>query len=108
MPRGCFRIILLCLPSGTSVPCAFLPRLSPFEKAGVLLDANDDSTVIPTINPSRYEQLKSKQKIFAGMIPKLDNAFAAINYGVKKVTIGKAEELEKLINGEAGTNILNE
>jgi len=79
-----------------------------FEKAGVLLDANDDSTVIPTINPSRYEQLKSKQKIFAGMIPKLDNAFAAINYGVKKVTIGKAEELEKLINGEAGTNILNE
>jgi acetylglutamate kinase len=79
-----------------------------FEKAGVLLDANDDSTVIPTINPSRYEQLKSKQKIFAGMIPKLDNAFAAINYGVKKVTIGKAEQLDKLIKGEAGTNILNE
>jgi acetylglutamate kinase len=79
-----------------------------FEKAGVLLDANDDSTVIPTINPSRYEQLKSKQKIFAGMIPKLDNAFAAINCGVRRVTIGKAEELEKLITGEAGTNILNE
>jgi len=79
-----------------------------FEKAGVLLDANDDSTVIPTINPSRYEQLKSKQKIFAGMIPKLDNAFAAINCGVKKVIIGKAEQLEKLINGEAGTRILNE
>jgi len=79
-----------------------------FEKAGVLLDANDDSTVIPTINPSRYEQLKSKQKIFAGMIPKLDNAFAAINCGVKRVTIGKAEQLEKLITGEAGTNILNE
>jgi len=79
-----------------------------FEKAGVLLDANDDSTVIPTINPSRYEQLKSKQKIFAGMIPKLDNAFAAINCGVKKVIIGKAEQLEKLINGEAGTKISNE
>lgn len=79
-----------------------------FEKAGVLLDANDDSTVIPTINPSRYEQLKSKQKIFAGMIPKLDNAFAAINCGVKKVTIGKAEQLKELINGKAGTNILNE
>jgi acetylglutamate kinase len=79
-----------------------------FEKAGVLLDANDDSTVIPTITPSRYEQLKSKQKIFAGMIPKLDNAFAAINCGVRKVTIGKAEQLEKLITGEAGTNVLNE
>ena len=79
-----------------------------FEKAGVLLDANDDSTVIPSINASKYEQLKSKQKIFAGMIPKLDNAFAAINCGVKKVTIGKAEQLEKLIRGEAGKNILNE
>jgi len=79
-----------------------------FEKAGVLLDANDDTTVIPTINPSRYQQLKSKQKIFAGMIPKLDNAFAAINCGVKKVVIGKAEQLKELINGEAGTNILNE
>ena len=79
-----------------------------FEKAGVLLDANDDNTVISTLNPSRYQQLKSKQKIFAGMIPKLDNAFAAINGGVKKVIIGKAEQLTELINGEAGTNISNE
>jgi acetylglutamate kinase len=79
-----------------------------FEKAGVLLDANDDTTVIAAINPSRYQQLKSKQKIFAGMIPKLDNAFAAINSGVKKVIIGKAEQLKELISGEAGTNILNE
>ena len=55
-----------------------------FEKAGVLLDANDDNTVIPAINPSTYQQLKSKQKIFAGMIPKLDNAFAAINYGIRR------------------------
>src|SRR6478735_5975585 len=30
-----------------------------FEKAGVLLDAEDDTTVIPTLNPSRYQQLKS-------------------------------------------------
>ena len=79
-----------------------------FEKAGVLLDANDDNTVISTLSPSRYQQLKSKQKIFAGMIPKLDNAFAAINGGVKKVIIGKAEQLTELINGEAGTNISNE
>jgi len=79
-----------------------------FEKAGVLLDADDDSTVISTLNPSRYQQLKSTQMIFAGMIPKLDNAFEAISYGVKKVIIGKAEQLKELINGKAGTNILNE
>ncbi len=79
-----------------------------FEKNGVLLDANDDTTVISTINPSLYQQLKSKGKIFSGMIPKLDNAFAALNSGVKKVIIGKAEKLKELINGQSGTNIVSE
>ncbi len=78
-----------------------------FEKAGVLLDANDDATVISNIDPSSYEQLKTEGKIFAGMIPKLDNAFAALNSGVKKVVIGKAEQLKNLINGESGTSITN-
>lgn len=76
-----------------------------FEKAGVLLDANDDSTVIKQINPSSYKELKESGAIFAGMIPKLDNAFAALNSGVQKVIIGKAEELEALIAGQSGTAI---
>lgn len=79
-----------------------------FEKSGVLLDANDDTTVIQSINPTYYQQLKSEQKIFAGMIPKLDNAFAALNRGVKKVIIGKAEQLTDLITGKAGTSIVHE
>ena len=79
-----------------------------FEKNGVLLDASDDSTVITTITPASYRQLKSEKKIFAGMIPKLDNAFAALNSGVKKVIIGKAEALQQLIAGNAGTTITNE
>ena len=79
-----------------------------FEKSGVLLDAEDDSTVIPSITPSSYQQLKARQKIFAGMIPKLDNAFAALNNGVQKVIIGKAEKLEELITGSSGTSIINE
>jgi acetylglutamate kinase len=79
-----------------------------FDKSGVLLDANDDTTVIPEITPSYYKQLKTKQKIFAGMIPKLDNAFTALNSGVKKVIIGKAENLEELIAGTSGTTIMNE
>lgn len=79
-----------------------------FEKKGVLLDANDDSTVIPEITTTYYKQLKSKQKIFAGMIPKLDNAFTALTSGVKKVIIGKAEDLNQLINGKTGTVIVNE
>jgi len=77
-----------------------------FEKSGVLLDANDDSTVIREITASYYQQLKAKQKIFSGMIPKLDNAFMALNNGVKKVIIGKAEEIGQLINGKTGTAIV--
>jgi len=79
-----------------------------FEKAGVLLDAADESTVIPEINPGYYQQLRSKNRIFAGMIPKLDNAFTALNNGVGKVMIGKAENLKELIAGTSGTTIINE
>lgn len=79
-----------------------------FEKTGVLLNAEDDNTVIPTINRSDYNKLKKEEKIFAGMIPKLDNAFTALSHGVKKVIIGKAENLSKLIAGTSGTNIVNE
>ena len=78
-----------------------------FEKSGVLLDTNDDSTVIPELNREYYQQLKTKQKIFAGMIPKLDNAFAALDIGVNKVIIGKAEQLKELIAGKSGTTIVN-
>lgn len=79
-----------------------------FEKAGVLLDVEDETSVIKEINPSSYQELKAENKIFAGMIPKLDNAFAAINSGVSKVIIGKAEQLHQLINGSAGTAIINQ
>ncbi|MBY0481852.1 MAG: acetylglutamate kinase [Chitinophagaceae bacterium] len=76
-----------------------------FEKSGVLLDASDDTTVIPTINQTYYQSLKEKQLIFAGMIPKLDNAFEALNSGVEKVIIGKAESILDLVEGKAGTTI---
>lgn len=79
-----------------------------FEKAGVLLNAEDETSVIPVINKKKYGELKANGLVFAGMIPKLDNAFAALDSGVKKVVIGKAENISALINGEAGTNIVNE
>jgi acetylglutamate kinase len=34
------------------------------------------------------------------MIPKLDNAFSALNNGVNKVIIGNAEQVKELIAGE--------
>lgn len=79
-----------------------------FEKSGVLLDADDDASVIRRIGPGYYQELKDKKLIFAGMIPKLDNAFAALRSGVGRVIIGRAEELPLLLSGEAGTTIVNE
>ena len=76
-----------------------------FEKKGVLKDVNDEHSVIPTIDQALYQQLKEQHSIFAGMIPKLDNAFAAISSGVSKVIIGDAMELSELINGKSGTTI---
>ena len=79
-----------------------------FEKAGVLLNINDESTNIKKLNKSYYNKLKNEGKIFAGMLPKLDNAFAAIHSGVEKVIIGNAEQLSALIAGTAGTTIIND
>ena len=79
-----------------------------FEKSGVLRDAEDDSSVIRLIGPAEYQELKARQLIFAGMIPKLDNAFAALRNGVGRVIIGRAEELALLLAGTAGTTIVNE
>ncbi len=77
-----------------------------FEKRGVLKDVEDDNSVIPTITKSDFEQMIAEKTIFEGMIPKLHNAFEAIDNGVKTVTIGKAEELADLVGGTSGTNIV--
>jgi acetylglutamate kinase len=82
--------------------------LYSFEKAGVLLNVEDENSVIHSLTPAYYQELKESKKIFAGMIPKLDNAFAAIRNGVNKVIIGKGEDLGNLLNGKSGTTISHE
>jgi acetylglutamate kinase len=79
-----------------------------FEKSGVLMNAEDDGSVIKKINAADYAGLKARKVIFAGMIPKLDNAFMALRSGVRKVIIGRAEELPLLLSGESGTTITHE
>lgn len=64
-----------------------------FEKSGVLLDENDDNSVISTINRSLFEEYQQKNIISGGMIPKLENALQAIEAGVKQVIITKASEI---------------
>ncbi len=72
-----------------------------FEKKGVLLDENDDESVIPEITSSLFRQYVSDGIIQGGMIPKLENAFQAIAAGVKEVIITQASE----INSGKGTTI---
>jgi acetylglutamate kinase len=78
-----------------------------FEKSGVLQNADDESSVIKKIDPAFYNQLKEKKQVFAGMIPKLDNAFVALSAGVKKVIVGQAENIHELLSGEKGTSIVS-
>ena len=77
-----------------------------FEKKGVLQNPDDENSVIEKINAASYKEFKEKKIIHSGMIPKLDNAFTALNSGVKKVVIGKAEDLRQLIVGNKGTVIV--
>lgn len=64
-----------------------------FEKDGVLYDKDDDSSVIREISRSRFEELKKEGIVADGMIPKLANAFKAIDNGVARVVIKHARNL---------------
>ena len=66
-----------------------------FEKKGVLRDENDDDSVIENIGKADFEKYVADGTIQGGMIPKLENAFAAIDAGVKQVVITKADQLGK-------------
>lgn len=72
-----------------------------FEKKGVLLDPEDEDSVITDINKEKYVQLKADGIVSKGMIPKLDNAFAALNEGVKEVHIIHADN----VHAQSGTKL---
>lgn len=65
-----------------------------FEKKGVLMNEADDDSVIPVITRELYAKYKADGIITGGMIPKLDNAFDAIDSGVKRVVITRADMLD--------------
>jgi acetylglutamate kinase len=64
-----------------------------FEKNGVLRDVTDEQSVIPEINTTKYAELKQQGIIADGMLPKLENAFLALNRGVRQVIIGHARNI---------------
>lgn len=64
-----------------------------FEKDGVLYDKDDDASVIPEIGPEKFGILKAEGRVADGMIPKLTNAFKAMDAGVARVMIKHARNL---------------
>jgi acetylglutamate kinase len=64
-----------------------------FEKTGVLRDVNKEDSVITSLNKQLYEKLLKDGALHDGILPKLENAFAAINSGVKEVLIGEHTNL---------------
>ncbi|GAB2561200.1 acetylglutamate kinase [Spirosoma aerophilum] len=76
-----------------------------FEKKGVLRDPDDNDSVINELTPDIYAANKAAGSINKGMIPKLDNAFRALESGVAKVIICHADELAMAVKQGAGTTL---
>lgn len=64
-----------------------------FEKKGVLMNVQDDSSVITHLPKKLYDDLLGKNVFADGILPKLENAYGAIHSGVKEVLIGEASDL---------------
>lgn len=74
-----------------------------FEKPGVLEDAENDNSVISSLNYNQFKSFQETGAIHAGMIPKLDNSFNAIDRGVARVRITNISGLQ-----QGGTTLLVE
>ena len=65
-----------------------------FELPGVMRDPEDAESLIPTITLESYSNLLADGTVSGGMIPKIDNAFNAIENGVKEVIITRADAID--------------
>ena len=64
-----------------------------FEKSGVLLNPEDESTIIYDLDISLFNKYKNEGIINSGMIPKLENGFRAKRKGVKEILITNADNI---------------
>ncbi len=72
-----------------------------FERPGVMLDINDESSVIPLVTAESFARLREEGVVAEGMIPKLQNALQSASAGVDEVRICAASALL----GDGGTII---
>lgn len=76
-----------------------------FEQPGVLSDF-ENKVVIPEINEQSFLEYKNQGVISEGMIPKLTNAFDAIQKGVTQVKICHFEDLKNVDNEQYHGTVL--
>ena len=73
-----------------------------FEHPGVMRNPDDPTSLIARIDSESYKALLADGTISGGMIPKIDNAFNALEGGVSRVIITRADA----IDGNSGTHII--
>jgi len=66
-----------------------------FEKKGVLMDIENENSVVKHIDTKSYQQLLNDGIISDGMLPKLENCFHALNQNVQKVCLGDMTMLDE-------------
>ena len=66
-----------------------------FEKAGVLHTPDDENSVIDFLDTALYERYKEQGIFTAGMLPKLNSAFAALHNGVDEIRICNPEGIKQ-------------
>lgn len=69
-----------------------------FDLPGVLEDVSNQDSLIKSIDAEKYQLLREQAVVANGMIPKLDNAFSAVNRGVCQVRLLNISALSQLNN----------
>lgn len=105
---GCGTLLNCNADSVASAIALGMARVRPvrliycFEQPGVIADINRPDSVIAEITPAAYTTLKENGTVSGGMIPKIENALAAVAAGVESVSIRMASALN---DPDAGTTI---
>lgn len=78
-----------------------------FEQKGVLSDIHNPDSVISPINKHSFQSLLEEKKIFDGMIPKIENALAALEKGVSSIVIGYSGDLLRNTGDNPSGTLIN-
>lgn len=95
------KVIALALKNKFEVELTYC-----FEKKGVLENITDENSFIPVLSKQQYHTMKTSGIISKGMIPKLDNAFGAIESGIKHLRICHAGSINNFTGYKEGTQLI--